>query len=287
LVLICKVKGGFANQCIQYMFAISVGLISGRKVYFDCSDYIFGGFFQKLKRNTVQKLSINLFSADLELLKVQHPFYYIYHTVFNKTFNDDSKLSSIFSCNDDVIYLDGYWHKHVFIDCIDETLRLKVKHSIEKSSSDFVKSFNSRNANKITTAIHVRRGDYLASKYINVYGVCPISYYLNAANALNSKLCDKKNVFIYFSDTPEWVVLNLRQIKNASFSKENLSFLDDFILMMNCDNYIISNSSFSWLASFLGAKTTSIIYAPSMWFKDETLVSLPLTNLHLIETNLD
>lgn len=287
MVLICKVKGGFANQCIQYMFAISIGLITGRRIYFDCSDYTFDGFLQKLKRNTVQKLSINSFSADLALLKVKHPFYYLYYTAFKKKFNDDSKLSSILSCNDDVIYLDGYWHKPEFIDCIDETLRLKVKHSIEKNCSDFVASFISRNSSKIKTAIHVRRGDYLSSKYNNVYGVCPISYYLDAVNALNSTLCDKKNIFVYFSDTPEWVELNLRSIENASFVKGKLTFLDDFILMMNCDHYIISNSSFSWLASFLGAKNTSIIYAPSTWFKDETLDSLPLTNLHLIETNLD
>ncbi len=46
--------------------------------------------------------------------------------------------------------------------------------------------------------------------------------------------------------------------------------------MATFDHFIISNSSYSWWASYLGEKENSIIIAPKYWYKDKKTKEMPL-----------
>ena len=47
---------------------------------------------------------------------------------------------------------------------------------------------------------------------------------------------------------------------------EGLSPAQQLTLMKKCQDYVISNSSFSWWGAFLGASDNSIVIAPNIWY---------------------
>ena len=106
-------------------------------------------------------------------------------------------------------------------------------------------------------AFHIRRGDYLQFK--NIHYVCDTEYFNKCFEMFEDY---QINVF---TDSPEYV---LEEFKHQEFNLiQTTSELNDLTLMSLHDNMVISNSSFSWWASFLGKKKERII-SPSKWFAD-------------------
>jgi hypothetical protein len=106
-----------------------------------------------------------------------------------------------------------------------------------------------------TTAIHVRRGDYLSLQ--DHHPIPTMEYYNNAIKILD-KETDK---YLVFSDDIDWCKENFPS--HFIFSEEKDEFID-LIKMSKCWNFIIANSSFSWWGSYLGEYESKTI-APSKW----------------------
>jgi hypothetical protein len=66
---------------------------------------------------------------------------------------------------------------------------------------------------------------------------------------------------IFISDDKEWCKENFNGIVSP-FDDE----IDDLILMMNCDNNIIANSSFSWWGAYLNQNPNKVVIGPKKWF---------------------
>lgn len=113
-----------------------------------------------------------------------------------------------------------------------------------------------RNKNKKLIGIHVRRTDY-----IKINWELPLQYYINAMS-----LFDKDVIFVCFSDDIEWCKNN---IKNVVYCENNKDYIDLFMLS-KMDGYIMSNSSFSWWAVFLGNKDKNkkVIVPKKPWFRN-------------------
>lgn len=163
-----------------------------------------------------------------------------------RTFN--SKLIVLSACKMNIEYLPkGEWinFKKITLD----TQNLKVYTQIQKTNSVF---------------IHVRKGDYLSSKYIKrMGGTCPIDYYNQAIEKI-SLFQDDLHFFV-FSDDMEWVKNNLF-IPNpiyVDWNRGKKSFIDMY-LMSNCKYAIIANSTFSYWGAMLGRKKKFVTY-PSHW----------------------
>ena len=111
--------------------------------------------------------------------------------------------------------------------------------------------------NRETCAIHVRRGDYVNNQYHNV---CDLEYY----NKAIIKMKELKHIdnFMVFSDDINWCKQNL---KGLTYIEGNLD-IEDIFLMSMCNNFIISNSSFSWWGSWLSTNENKTIISPSKWF---------------------
>jgi hypothetical protein len=109
--------------------------------------------------------------------------------------------------------------------------------------------------------VHVRRGDY---KNLQQYhGLTTVNYYKKAKTLLEK--LDKNNQYMVFSDDIEIA----KEIwPNAAFyisPNVILSPIENLILMSKCENFIGSNSSFSWWASYINPGDGLRIF-PRPWF---------------------
>lgn len=109
-------------------------------------------------------------------------------------------------------------------------------------------------------SIHVRRGDYV--KYKTSFPPVTIDY-INKAMSRMKYLGFPK--FMVFSDDIAWCKNAIKV--NVAYSEGKTPF-EDMSLMASCGNHIISNSTFSWWAAYLGVNPFRHIISPShkSWF---------------------
>jgi len=159
-------------------------------------------------------------------------------------------------------FLSGWWQSEEFFksaaNIIKNDLTLKSKTIIEEAidNLNIIKS-NKKNI----VSVHYRRGDYVPLAEQGLFYLLNDSYYDAAISRFNND-----TVFLFFSDDIECC--------KQSFSSPLYRFceVEDTLLslamMQNCDHHIISNSSFSWWAAWLGEKDGKRTISPksSHWF---------------------
>lgn len=118
---------------------------------------------------------------------------------------------------------------------------------------------------KETIAISIRRGDYVDNPN---YELLPITYYILALfeNFPNWRNCN----IIVFSDDIPYCKVHFDCLENVRYSVNN-SDIEDICLMSQCDNFIISNSTFSWWGAYLGEKPGGKVVRPNYLFKGKLL----------------
>lgn len=104
-----------------------------------------------------------------------------------------------------------------------------------------------------TIGVHIRRGDYV---YYTEHNILTEEYFHRAIDSMG-----EGNVIIC-TDDPQWV----RERFNYPVSPMQ-SDLEDLYLLSQCKRLVISNSSFSWWAAYLGVDKDRVI-APEEWFGD-------------------
>ena len=131
--------------------------------------------------------------------------------------------------------------------------------SIFKFKDDFLLSVENKARNLLSEnpiVISVRRGDFVCSPY---YYQLTYKYYLAA-------LCDffpdfEKRKLLFISDDIQYCKRQFSNLKNAVFL-ENYSPMEQLCLCSKFEDYIISNSTFSWWVAWLGEKPSSKIIRP-------------------------
>jgi hypothetical protein len=108
-----------------------------------------------------------------------------------------------------------------------------------------------------TLSLHVRRSEYLI--YPEIHPTITIEYIQEALK----KVGEYSTVFV-FSDDHQWVKDNLK-FSSVIFVEEEFDYLELWLMGL-CKNHIISNSTFSWWATFLNKNINKTIVAPSVWF---------------------
>lgn len=158
----------------------------------------------------------------------------------------------------DFTNINGYFQTEKYFEhCEDNILSvLKFKNNILNDATNLLPK-----KSKKLVSIHIRRGDYTT----------PNPYHpLNGIEYVNKAIKEFKNNdyhFIVFSDDNDWCESIWGSDKNFTIFKSNSHFID-FCAMSLCDHNIISNSSFSWWASYLNKNKNKKIIAPKNWFGD-------------------
>jgi hypothetical protein len=163
------------------------------------------------------------------------------------------------SLKPDSIYK-GFFQSDQFVNTLDikKAFRIKKKYRelFFQKYGELIKSFK-------VVVIHIRLKDYLETgnealggKGLNL----PFIYYQKAIEQLEF---DDNTKVMVISDDTDYVKQNFKL--NIPFSIEKNLPIIDFLLMVNANSLIISNSSFSWWGAFLNNKSDLKVIAPKYW----------------------
>ncbi len=219
-------KGNLGNQLFQ--IASTIGLATLNNCEFS---------FLQWKHQNAFKNKLPLLSLDQSLFNQIEEKEYHYH---EWTFGTDHY--DINGWLQTEKYFDIELTKHYFE--FSDSLKKKI-------SKLYGKVFKKR-----TILISIRRGDFVNHKD---YFQLPINYYLNSL-ALFFPDWNSCNLIV-LSDDINYCKYHFSFLENVFFG-DNLNETEQLCLGTMCNDFIISNSTFSWWTAWLGEKSDSKIIRP-------------------------
>lgn len=271
-MIIVNAHGRMGNQYFEYAFAKALKLDLEKK-YGIKHDIIvkFGPEGDMLKNTNADYSTLNkkVSSFKFFIIKINR---YFAHLFFK---NDDKKykyskfiapLLSFFGIYYNTIgyipykirkrkvyILDGYFQSAKYFCKYSSIIKKELRN---KNSGDvFYKN---------VVCVHVRRGDY-NNEVNKKLLVCSLDYYKNAIEYYHKM--NKNYSFYVFSDDIKWCKDNLSFSYKIKYEDENKASYENFAEMYYCDNFILSNSSYSWWAQYL-ALNKKYVVAPNTWNKE-------------------
>jgi hypothetical protein len=250
----CELYGGLGNQLFQIAMAFAYSLKYGTNLLIkNPNNFICGqGNHPSNYHNSIYKKISFIDNLDIDhIFKEQK-----WGTVQSFDFLTDILKSNM----SQTIMFDGYFQsdnyfykyenqvKQIFTP--EEGIINYLEHN-----SDIFQRFPELKEPHDFCFIGIRRGDYISRA--NVHNPCGMTYFKKAIDSMN------KQCYYITSDDFEWAKKN--------FVGNNFKFIDcgsdiiQFYTSCLFNNYIISNSSFHWWASYLSIYNNPRIIAPDKW----------------------
>jgi hypothetical protein len=216
--------GGLGNQLFQVAAAVA---LAGR--HRDRAAFDFGNWRQSSQGRSPNAYRSGIFRNLMETNRSDWRLYRDYGVTYQEIrYRPDLQLRGLFQS------------ERYFADCRDLLIGLFAEPGQKRLDS---------------TAIHVRRGDYLSKS--SPCQVVSIDYYRQAIGLFPD------THFLVFSDDLDYC---RRMFTGPRFSfAEGMSDQDDLWAMSMCQNQIIANSTFSWWAAYLNQNPDKRIIAPRSW----------------------
>ena len=165
-----------------------------------------------------------------------------------------------------ILFLDGYFNQKWKYDELN-SLFSKLKLTPINLNKEQLKLCNQN------VIIHIRGGDFLSIENLNI---CKFDYYKNSINyALSKGLKD----FVVISEDQRYAKEIIKKLKKSfkdlqiSIIKSN-SIKNDFNVIRSSNLAILSNSTFSWWASFLSNSKKEFLVPPN-FSNSEKRILLP------------
>jgi len=128
-----------------------------------------------------------------------------------------------------------------------------------KKQQDIHAKYDTILADPSYAVLHIRRGDYV--QLTTLHCILNEDYYRRAVALLREKKPDAR--LLVFSDDLPWTC-SLEFLRGATFVDEP-DAASALYLMSQFEHYVLSNSTFSWWAAWLGT-TAKTVVAPDRWF---------------------
>jgi hypothetical protein len=267
-IAIVEIKGGLGNQLfilnfIDFLeknnfkvYSITNFYESQKKNSLNTDHrelYLYGDF---LRLNIASKKCANFLSFILNLPNRRNNFWRNVLFKISKLFIcyvDDSNLVQKIKSSKNIFFFDGYFQNYNFLQSNVEL--------IKRLSLDPKFKFDNSITDSNLAAVHVRRRDYL-----NMSEELGITYYQNALGYLKKTIGDFN--FNVFTDDVEWCKNNSLFNEAVSIKEASLeNTIDHFIEMTTYKNFIISNSTYSYMAAYLSTEVGKVVVEPKPWFK--------------------
>ncbi len=215
-----------------------------------------------LKAKVIRRFSIG--SRVLRNIAGKHYWEYRGVPILREANGDQSFDKRFLNAPKDCM-LFGYFQSPIYFKDIADSLRAELNDLIAgavSASQLLVRQVTIPNS----VAVHVRRQDYLK---IPAFQVCDSSYYHIAIHRLRERLPGAR--FHIFSDDPEWCRGEFREDDEEIIDSGNQASnpLYDLHLMSLASHHIISNSSYSWWAAWLGEKAGQQVLMPDRWYSGD------------------
>jgi hypothetical protein len=268
-IAVVDIKGGFGNQVFQVAFSFFLESIGYRVFlnyeYFDLDNsrslILRGDDFRLQKADKMKILLFKLFnriSLSNKIPKIVKELLSRYFLKIKSTedFENIYKLPSFLLCR-------GYFQDLSYLD----SFRTEFEHYLEKrlknmkDSKNFISSSN--------TLLHIRRTDYLdMGEELN------LDFYAKAISYCSEKVPNFE--FDIFTDDLNWVkdndvfktAANIFEKKEDPFIDEASEALNTFLAMLNYDNYIIGNSTYSLMAYEFSHSNNKKVIVAKPWFRN-------------------
>ncbi len=250
------IKGGFGNQLFQFAFANYL-----KSLNFKVSINI--DFFNNSDPNSTNRnLVIPVEYFDLKVTTVFEKIYYKFlKKIISNNSNNYMKTFKGYEVNIadtvEINIFDGYWKNLKYL----EDQKNYIVDSLKKN-----KILNESFKNEIkpnSTAIHIRRGDFLKNGW-NL----DIEFYEESLNYLNENI--ENFSFDIFTDDPEWVKNQyiFKDVNKIFAQKTNteIETIETFAKLMNYQNTVIGNSTFSFLSAFIKGSENETVITCDPWY---------------------
>lgn len=270
-MVITRVIGGFGNQLFQFAVGYALARERNTILYLDISS------FRRYLTWPYQLSLISLDSVkslDREFLTPLHQQLRIYlapMSIFKVKMAKEPSLEfhpwvAALKGN---IYLEGYWQSEEYFKNYHRELadRIIRPETISLENQKKIKGL----AEGPSCAVHIRRGDYIGN---SLHEVCTKEYYLRSMDYIAGRVPSVR--FLIFTDDYSWACKNFGEMPNTLVNRPSPNSYEDFLLMNACQNSIISNSTFSWWATWLRVRE-GIVLSPSKWFN-----SPEINNINII-----
>ena len=266
---IFQIQGGLGNQMFQYAFALAYEKKHKIKLaldYQECASQHNGWEVEKIfQLPTPLSILEEKFRRPIRIYQKRSGL------ILTEGLDVRYQPSIVENVHRGIIR--GYFPSYKYFRACEETVR---ENFIFRNTSDINNILKNKIINSQSVAIHVRRGDYLATSNANFFsGICTNAYYTKAIDTMKQWLPEAR--FFVFSDDPQWC----RQIfqGNEFHIVEGHDATDawkDMYFMSLCRHSIIANSSFSWWGMWLGKQTDRRCIGPNL-----------LANPGLVETQIE
>lgn len=247
-------QGGLGNQLFQYSF--------GRYLIKRGFDVEFSDVLLKTTIKNVTKRKFELKELDsvnsskkMDLFRVglQNKFFHRSSTVLIEK-RPDEDIETLITTQ--TKYILGYFQTSRFISQIWDTEKQNLEKLIQKP----------KGLPQTYVSLHLRLTDYKNPENKKIFGALSPFYFERILNSPNVSTI--KDVIVVTDSTHD--AKNF--FSNLSMKGRDIHFvsntsLEDFSLLIHSNIAILSNSSFSWWAGYLGSKLFSTkIHVPTPWY---------------------
>ena len=214
-----------------------------------------------------------IYKALVQIPKIRHQqwadFEAKWESVFNRLgilFTHDAYYDFRLPKTKDV-FMDGNFQDIKYFDNIKATLldEFTPKQPELAANESLYKAIRSTNS----VCISIRRGDFLSPEFKSDFFVCGKDYFMKAMDEMKSRI--ENPTFVFFSDDIEWVKENIKVNVPCLYETGNDPVWEKLRLMYSCKHFIISNSSFSWWAQYLGRYPDKVVISPDHWYNNKDI----------------
>lgn len=285
-MIVVKIKGGLGNQMFEYAVARKFQMDYGiEKIAFETS--VIGADQQrKLELSHFAFFEPDMLPAsNSRLVRIQEWFrkklvsYFIagrpeetagrredfwspFFALLGIVQRDHSRIQTSFWLKlHKNIYINGWFQEAALFEPLREVLRKDFAYtSPELADTEICERIRTENS----VCVHIRRGDYINHP---IFDVCGEAYYCEAMRRMVQQVMNP--IFFVFSDDIDQVEREMKLPYPVVYVRGGHEACDELFLMRQCRHFIMSNSTFSWWAQFLGEAADKIVVAPSKWRRTE------------------
>lgn len=267
--------GGLGNQMFQYAIGYSVAKRNNDDFYIDISQFEYGKRKYALGDFKISAKTLNVKPATKNT-KIHKMFARMRRLgktgLFTTKFfqEDPDKIYEYAYPNimyKHSIYLNGFWQSWRYFDEYRDELLNEFIYTSDRIGGEGYDELVKEVSTCESVAVHIRRGDYVEC---DGWLINP-QFYKDAIARIHECIKGKLKFFVFCEDEKFARQLFGNMDYTMITGKFGLSDVEEFCVMSACKHKIISNSSFSWWAAYLGMQDADcMVIAPAFkqWKKE-------------------